>query len=495
MAEAGYLSKQRPGVVGRARESEIASRAQALASVVQRAIRRQDEDPSDHAIRAAAQRGLQSPTASLPFHDQVQRAFGRHDISHVQAHLGHQAAASARQMSASAYATGNHIVFADGPDLRTAAHEMAHVIQQRAGLQLAGGVGRVGDRHEQHAESVADRVASGQSAEALLDQYAAPSAGAALSHPAREGDVQRSFKIKRGNRYDKASDLPLSRIRGMMVGKTQTQIDDAIRQIEAWANDAADKGEFTWQEIIDQAFAQSSTMDLENLGSYSPTHQSTPPDTPVFTAYRRYSNDFSAMFEAEFGSATADIRKTSTVLEHKTRGDRGTTFGTGRFMTMTGPKVLGDTRYEEFLPSLPALTGLTESGVAQAIIDGLLDNAAFVKTLGTLSSDKGREALTQTVRLMNNEILHRSSINLIAIIGAAKRTIKDPTKGLGDRLEASGLFVPQGKDHNKIGGQQLSRIHHPDKQDDLIEDLDDDLTEIWENNKKALKSTGYGFVL
>jgi peptidoglycan hydrolase-like protein with peptidoglycan-binding domain len=58
--------------------------------------------------------------------------------------------------------------------LFTAAHEAAHVVQQRAGVSLDGGVGQVGDRHEQHADQVAARVVAGQSAADLLDAVAAP---------------------------------------------------------------------------------------------------------------------------------------------------------------------------------------------------------------------------------------------------------------------------------------------------------------------------------
>ncbi|HEU5056071.1 MAG TPA: T6SS effector amidase Tae4 family protein, partial [Kofleriaceae bacterium] len=58
------------------------------------------------------------------------------------------------------------------PDLHTAAHEAAHVVQQRAGVHLSGGVGAAGDSHERHADAVADRVVRGESAVDLLDQVA-----------------------------------------------------------------------------------------------------------------------------------------------------------------------------------------------------------------------------------------------------------------------------------------------------------------------------------
>jgi hypothetical protein len=60
------------------------------------------------------------------------------------------------------------------------------VVQQRAGIALPGGIGQAGDRHERHADAVAERVERGASAEPLLDAYAprtvggdaSPSAGA-----------------------------------------------------------------------------------------------------------------------------------------------------------------------------------------------------------------------------------------------------------------------------------------------------------------------------
>jgi len=133
------------------------------------------EDPAQ--VHAAAARGTATPATRLPHADQIQRAFGRHDISGIQAHVGGEATESARDMGAQAYAMGDHVVLAPGADLHTVAHEAAHVVQQRGGVHLKGGVGAVGDRYEQHADAVADLVVSGRSAEAMLDQHA-PAGGA-----------------------------------------------------------------------------------------------------------------------------------------------------------------------------------------------------------------------------------------------------------------------------------------------------------------------------
>jgi Domain of unknown function (DUF4157) len=127
-------------------------------------------------IHEAASRGIATPSSALPNQEAIQRSFGRHDVSGVQAHVGDDAAASARSMKADGFASGNHVVLAKS-DLFTEAHEAAHVVQQRGGVQLKGGVGQVGDPYEQHADQVASLVVQGKSAESLLDAYAGGSGG------------------------------------------------------------------------------------------------------------------------------------------------------------------------------------------------------------------------------------------------------------------------------------------------------------------------------
>jgi hypothetical protein len=157
---------------------------------VQRAPGRVHDEDDPAQIHAAAARGTATAASALPYLDAIQRAFGRHDISSIRAHLGDDAASSARAMGAGAYATGDHVVMGEARDLFTVAHEAAHIVQQRGGVQLAGGVGAAGDAHERHADEVAALVVQGKSAEALLDRVAG-SGGAA-----RGGVVQRKTALK-----------------------------------------------------------------------------------------------------------------------------------------------------------------------------------------------------------------------------------------------------------------------------------------------------------
>jgi hypothetical protein len=122
------------------------------------------------AVHEAAAAGIASGGGAMPYASQIQKSFGAHDVSGVQAHTGQAAAAANKAMGAEAFASGNHVAFGKAPDLHTAAHEAAHVVQQQHGVSLSGGVGKSGDAYEQHADKVADAVVRGQSAEGLLSQ-------------------------------------------------------------------------------------------------------------------------------------------------------------------------------------------------------------------------------------------------------------------------------------------------------------------------------------
>jgi Domain of unknown function (DUF4157) len=142
-----------------------------LPTLVQRsACPSSSASPDEAGVQRAAARGVAGAGGPLPHGVKIQQLFGRHDISGVQAHVGGEAATASRAIGAEAYATGNHVAFASVPSLHTAAHETAHVIQQRGGVQLKGGVGESSDVYEQHADRVADLVSAGQSAEAEFDR-------------------------------------------------------------------------------------------------------------------------------------------------------------------------------------------------------------------------------------------------------------------------------------------------------------------------------------
>jgi len=135
---------------------------------------------------AVARQGTAGGSSALPHLDQIQASFGSaHDLGGVRAQVGGAATAACDALGATAYAHDGAVGFAGAPDLHTAAHEAAHVVQQRGGVHLKGAVSEVGDAYEQHADAVADRVVRGESAAPLLAGFA----GGAPS-----GAVQRKYK-------------------------------------------------------------------------------------------------------------------------------------------------------------------------------------------------------------------------------------------------------------------------------------------------------------
>lgn len=138
-----------------------------------------EREARDAQAQQAASSGVAGAAEALPHGEAIQSSFGHHDVSGVRAHVGGAAADACGAMGAQAFATGDHVGFAAAPDVHTAAHEAAHVVQQRAGVHLKGGVGAAGDPYERHADRVADLVVRGESAERELDAMAGGGGGAA----------------------------------------------------------------------------------------------------------------------------------------------------------------------------------------------------------------------------------------------------------------------------------------------------------------------------
>jgi hypothetical protein len=165
-----------------------------------------------------AARGVTDLGGPLPYFEELQRAFGRHDLKDIRAATGGEAGRANQRMGSVAYAMGHAVAFRDSsPDLFTVAHEAAHVIQQRAGAVATGTVGQSGDRHEAHADAVAERVVRGQSAEDLLDQVA-PGASR-VTAPSGPASVQR---------LDDEDYQGMSTVQAVMRALLDDEADDAL---------------------------------------------------------------------------------------------------------------------------------------------------------------------------------------------------------------------------------------------------------------------------
>lgn len=176
-------------------------------------------------VHEAAAHGVSGSGQTVAHMPAIQKSFGKHDVSNVQAHVGGKAAEACDSMGAAAYATGNSVAFKSTPDLHTAAHEAAHVVQQRGGVQLKGGVGQVGDRYEQNADAVADRVVRGESAEDLLGSGAA-SAGSGVQHKVQKKDDPGLWDQQQKLTKDSFFDLVMANHGAADAWKTKAEVVD-----------------------------------------------------------------------------------------------------------------------------------------------------------------------------------------------------------------------------------------------------------------------------
>lgn len=159
---------QRPSPRGEApQRTDLAGLAALQQSVGNRAVVRL---LGADTLRTVARQGMAGAGSPIDHHSTLQRSLGGYDIGNVRAHVGRHARDATSLLGARGYAMGEQVAFARPPDLRSAAHEVAHVLGQRVGFMPSGAHGRPGDRFERFAEGFADTVARGRSVEPLVDR-------------------------------------------------------------------------------------------------------------------------------------------------------------------------------------------------------------------------------------------------------------------------------------------------------------------------------------
>lgn len=183
-----------------------------------------------------AERGTQGPAGLLPHLARIQASFGHHDVSSVRAHDGAHAADAAKALGARAYATVGSVVFASTPDLHTAAHEAAHVIQQRAGIRISGEIGGSNDVYERHADLVADTVVQGGSAESLLDEIPGAGGGGSDGVQLKPADAT-TASASSSSAERSAEDTGSSGWAGNLARAWDNDYRETTRILEAWVMD------------------------------------------------------------------------------------------------------------------------------------------------------------------------------------------------------------------------------------------------------------------
>lgn len=126
------------------------------------------------AVNEVALAGTRDGGGRLPHLERLEAAFGaRHELAAVRAHVGADAAAACDTLGAEAYAAGPAVAFRSVPGLWLAAHEAAHVVQQRHGQDPGAALEAPDGALERQADAVADRVVAGRPVKDLLPRGAA----------------------------------------------------------------------------------------------------------------------------------------------------------------------------------------------------------------------------------------------------------------------------------------------------------------------------------
>lgn len=129
------------------------------------------------ALQAAAA-GVRGAGGAVPYREEMEHSLGV-SLEGIRAHTESDARTAAARLGAYGYATGNHVVFGTAaPSRRLVAHEVTHVLQQRRGVHLDGGMGRPDDPYEREAERAGELVESGRSARHIGRAYAGTGPGA-----------------------------------------------------------------------------------------------------------------------------------------------------------------------------------------------------------------------------------------------------------------------------------------------------------------------------
>ena len=124
--------------------------------------------------KGSLQTGVRGAGRPMTHLDTIQRAFGHHDVSRMREYTGRTAQEALTTLGAEGFSSNGCMAFAGhtGPVYPGGPMRRPMVWQQAAfngGLRLKGGIGEPGDKYERHADAVAEKVVSEESAEGILD--------------------------------------------------------------------------------------------------------------------------------------------------------------------------------------------------------------------------------------------------------------------------------------------------------------------------------------
>ncbi len=459
-----------------------------------------DAAESSADTHAAAASGVSGGGGRMPHADRIQQSFGGYDISNVQAHMDSAATQANQAMGAEAYATGNHIAFGGAPDLHTAAHEAAHVVQQRAGVQLYGGVGEVGDPYEVHADRVADAVVQGKSAEPILAEMAggpttSDASGLAVQHRRKNKKKAKSKKAPKSGggkgtppALDTADDLDTDATEEVEA-EDGDDLGNSAEDIRVLAklpplqslNDLFLYAALEAQAVMPQLLAKGAALGSKAAGAVA--------DVAAKTAI---PSDASAILEAEGKVDILDKTWVSAAklnLELKNKAD-GKLEMAGKFEFGHA----GTTGAGWFVPFMPPLRMATAGSYEVKATADSVNECMHLMKLAVQQSMLSQTAAPQQATPEQKEALEKEKANKNALqkaLGWLAMMIRRGVGAVGTLIRH--LFQP-GDTAEWSMQKFVNALWHGDADQSLDQSIEAALAEMDEGDKVEItKETGVGF--
>lgn len=398
------------------------------------------------------------------------------DFSDVRLHTDTNALASAAEVGAHAYTSGNHVVISDSSaDKHILAHERTHVIQQRkgpvAGTDNGNGlkVRDPSDRFERAAEENARRVMSGPAPV----QRETVDAGRGPSTAGGGAAVQRTFQMV-NKTYDaeNAEELTAAMFDKARSGQkrwTEEVKKTVVAQARRMAEAEATYGRFgSYGDLLNYALQLVNQATAAGLPAVAPGAVRTGSPEPMediepaveitdtekisrLTQFRRRASDVSRKEELD---GFRDTTKAVSGFTYK--HGRHTPYSIGH----TSNFLLGDSvehTYEQLFESVRTNTGLADAALARRFVRALSDPGDAFEGL----TNEGRRACAKVVAIIQGPEFRRAAGNPTVAIAAFNKVVTTPGLTLEKALSQYAIFaVPGGSAES-----QFHRKEVPDTED------------------------------
>ncbi|WP_457333510.1 eCIS core domain-containing protein [Rhizobacter sp. P5_C2] len=400
----------------------------------------------------------------------------------------HRNSSQPAQLNALAYAQGNDIHLGPGQEQHLP-HEAWHVVQQRQGrVPATTRLAQTNVNDDQSLEREADAMginatrASVPSQTNDANERSDALSGFSLSamSPGRGYIGTMQLKKQDAENYIVNENLGIKSDKESVakyINDTTKSTNIRKGLLDAWNHNTSPR--WTIQEPVDfGATSSSSGMEIAAaLGGYD-SDEGTPMNKKTHKTLRRQESDYTGE-SMTTSISKEDFRESSIELKF-TNGYKFSSTASGNLIHGKGFST-GQSSYMNVFRELRKAGGNTnDRAIATLLRDGLLDMPKFTSAISVFNEDS-RNKFNFALSLFFNEIVGRSTSNLIEIVAILEKTITENDNDLFRRFQEYALLLPLAKEHKQIGGQKLSRIGHGTIDESK---LDTDLKDLLQRNRR-----------